>query len=147
MASFTVTHETPNGTNLPHINVTGGTIQMFCEFFTISADETAPAEQQALYNFVRTTDAGTGGSALTEVLVNPLSATVNGAAVGGTFTAAPTVSDVLWLEGVHQKIPFVYQAYPGREWVSPAVAGDGFEVESNASSSAFAAPVTIGWRE
>ena len=148
MASYSVTHETPGGTNLALINLTGGANnQLFLEMFSITADETAPAEQQQLYNLVRTTDVGTGGTGLTEIKTNPLTSAPVGAAIGGTFTGQPTISNVIWLGGVHQKIPFVMQYYPGREPVSPAVAGDGLELECNAASAAFAAPVSMNWHE
>lgn len=149
MAAYTVTHETANGTNLPILNVAGGASnQLFFDQFSLASDETAPAEQIGAYNIVRTTDAGTGGSALTEVKVNPLTSAPVGAASGGAFsTAVPTVGDILKVMSVHQKLPWEFQLYPGKEYISAAAAGDGIEVESNAASSAFSCVCTIGWSE
>lgn len=148
MAGYTVTHETPNGTALPIVNVTGGANnQLAFNLFSISADETSPAEQQAKYEILRTTDAGTGGTALTEIKNNPLTSAPVGAAIGGTFGTPPAASDVLFAAGIHQKIPFVLQLYPGREYLSAAAAGDGIEIRSVAASSAFPVVATIGWEE
>jgi hypothetical protein len=148
MAAYQVTHETPTGTVLPIINLTGGASnQLFLDTVSISSDEVAPAEQITKYRIQRTTDAGTGGTALTETKRNPLTSAPVGAAVGGTFSAAPAIGDILWAESVHQKIPFVLQFYPGNELITAATAANGIELASIAASAAYDCVATLGWKE
>ena len=148
MAGYHITHETPTGSGLTICNVTGGASnQLAFYLFAGSADETAPAEQQALLRLLRSTSVGTGGSALTEVRRNPLTSAPVGAGIGGTFAGEPAAGDVLHIKGVHQKVGYLLQLYPGREYITAASANNGMMILSVATSSAFPLPATMGWTE
>ena len=72
MARYTVSHQTAAGADLPMINITGtAAVRVNLYDLVIGSDDT-PADQANEFVIIRTTDNGTGGSALTESPTDPL---------------------------------------------------------------------------
>lgn len=146
---YSAYHQTAAGSGLPIINVTGGTTVRIKLFdFMIGSDAT-PADVAGEYTISRSTDAGTGGTALTEQKLDP--ATVNaatGAAVGGTFTTDPSAGNIVLGTGLHQRATWTWKAAPGGEIVTPMTANNGLILECVGMSSGTPnINATMFWRE
>lgn len=127
MGRYSVVHQTAAGTDLPIINLTGSASIRCCVYDVIIGSDAAPADLAGEFVIDRTTDAGTGGTALTENALDPLTVAASGAAVGGTFTTAPvdTANSNLIMLGLNQRATFRWVAAPGGELISAAVASNG----------------------
>lgn len=134
---YTAVHQTAAGTGLPIINCTGGTgVRINLAHIILGSDAT-PADVAGEFVVARTDDAGTGGTALTENALDPISPTASVAAVGGTFGADPssTSNGNLMMIGLNQRATFTWWAREGFELLSALVAGDGVMLECTGMSS------------
>ena len=134
-------HSTPGGTALPIINLTGGANFVFSLFDVTVGTVSSPADQQIDLEIGRTSSVGTGGTTLTENAFRQITASPSvvpqAAAVGGTFTAAPTYtanSGMVWLP-LNQRASNRWVTDPKYGIVSLAVAGAGVELLCNAVTS------------
>lgn len=133
MPSFSMDHQTAAGSDLALINLTGSaTMRVGIYEFGISSDA-SPADLAGEFALNRTTDVGTGGTALTAVKHDPLSAAAVATGRGGTFTADPTdtANTVLWEQAVNQKATFRWAALADRyRFFSIAAANNGLMMRS-----------------
>lgn len=91
MSAYTVYHATPGGTTLPLINLTGSATMQAKLYEVILGTKSAPADTQAEVVVGLTTDVGSGGTTLSENALNAgQTPAATCAAVGGTFSGAPT---------------------------------------------------------
>lgn len=135
------------GSDLPIINITGGTTIQVCLKHVLISFSGSPADVATLFMIERTTDAGTGGSALTEGKGNPLSVTPTGAAVAGTFSGAPTDSDELFGFSVNQRSVKEIYFNDGEELKTVASAANGIMLNSESSGGTPTCRTTMRWEE
>lgn len=116
MGSYSTRHQTAAGTDLPIINITGSAAVRIGLFELILGSDASPADLAGEFVVNRTTDAGTGGTALPEIPLDPLTVAATGAAVGGTFGVAPvdTASTELLMIALNQKATFRWAALADR---------------------------------
>lgn len=147
MGKYAVQHQTPAGTTLPIINLTGSAaVRLKVADLVIGSDAT-PADVATEFNVTRTTSVGTGGTTLTEEPLDPLVVAATGAGIGGTFTGAPTKGNSLMMIALNQRATFRWVAAPGYELISTAAANNGIELESVASGGTPNINATIMWEE
>ncbi len=150
MASFSASHQTAAGTTLSLLNLTGAaTVRGNVYQWTIGTDAT-PADLAGEFNLMRTTTAGTGGTALNENPGDPIVIAAVCAATGGTFTAAPTTTANSDLEqcGLNQRATYSWTcAYPGRELITAATAANGINVFCRNHGGTPNVNTTIKWFE
>jgi hypothetical protein len=148
-ARYGVTHETAAGTDKALINLTGSASVRCYLYDLVIGSDAAPADAGIQCNVNRSTGVGTGGSALTEQKLDPL--TVNaatGAAVGGTYTTDPADGNELLAIAFNQRATFRWVAAPQGEIVTTASANNGLMIRSVSSSTGTPNLVTsIYWRE
>jgi len=147
MGRYAVVHQTPAGTNLPIINVTGSA-SIRCKIYDlIIGSDANPADVASEFNMIRTTDVGVGGTALTPAPLDPLTVAASGSAKGGTFTTAPTTGAVLLMIALNQRATFRWIAAPGSELITSAAANAGIELLSVGSTATPNINATILWEE
>lgn len=127
MAKYHTSHQTPAGSTLVLLLLTGGTtVRPAVYQWTIGSDAT-PADLAGEFTIQRTTAAGSGGSALNENTRDPLTVAATGACTGGTFTSAPTVTASSWQKmlGLNQRATYEWNANPGDEIYCTASSANG----------------------
>lgn len=134
---YAAVHQTAAGTGLPIINLTGGTGVRVNLCHLILGSDATPADVAGEFVVARTDDAGIGGTALTENLLDPLSPAATVAGVGGTFSTDPasTANGNLMMIGLNQRATFTWWAREGFELLSALAAGDGIMLECTGMSS------------
>ncbi len=134
---YSVVHQTAGGTDLPIVNCTGSaTVRMAFSHLILGTDGT-PADVAAEFVVDRTTDAGIGGTALTENTLDPLSAANLVACVGGTFGTPPadTANSNLLMIGLNQRATFTWWAREGFEFYSILTSANGLMLNCTGMSS------------
>lgn len=144
---YFTTHGTAVGSDLPQVLLTGSASHRIAPKAMILSFSGSPADVQTLVVMERTTDAGTGGTALTESPTDPLSPTSSTAAVGGTFSGAPTdAAEVLRFAINQRSIKEVY--WPdGEEPLSVAASANGLMVNSESSTGTPTMQIYLRWKE
>lgn len=147
---YSTVHQTAAGTDLPIVNCTGSaTVRMALAHLILGSDAT-PADVAGEFVVDRTTDAGTGGTALVENALDPLSAAALVACVGGTFSTAPvdTANSNLLMIPLNQRATFTWWAREGFELYSILTAANGLMLNSTGMSSGTPnMNATIAWFE
>lgn len=146
MARYSVSHNTPVGSDLDIINLTGAATIRCKLYDMILGSDAGPADNANQYELARSTSVGSGGSALTEAPLDPLTVAATASALGGTFSAGPTEGNVLLEFGLNQRATFRWVAAPGSELISAATANNGLML-STRGSSAYAISATFLWEE
>ena len=147
---YSAVHQTAGGTDLPIMNCTGSaTVRMALCHLVLGTDGT-PADVAAEFVVDRTTDAGIGGTALTENALDPLSPAASVACVGGTFGTAPTdtANSNLLMIGLNQRATFTWWAREGFELYSILTSANGLMINCTGMSSG--TPnynLTVAWYE
>jgi hypothetical protein len=147
---YSVTHQTPAGTDLPIINLTGSATVRVAVYDIVIGSDAAPADQAGEFDVQRSTDTGTGGTDLNENALDPISDTPIGAGNGGTFTTAvPTITanSSLLMIGLNQRATFRWVAAPGGELFGVLAADDGIILESQAHTATPNINATFHWFE
>lgn len=137
MGLYSVAHQTAAGTDLPIINLTGSAAIRVKLYDLVLGSDAAPADVAGEFVVDRTTGVGTGGTALTENPLDPLTVAATAAAVGGTFTTAPvdTANSNLLMIPLNQRATFRWVAAPGSELISTASASNGLMLNCTGMSS------------
>ena len=147
MGKYSASHQTPAGTTLAIINLTGSAAIRCKIYDLIIGSDATPADQATEFTMVRTTDAGTGGTALTEAPLDPLTVAATGAAIGGTFSAQPAQGNILLMIPLNQRATFRWVAAPGSELISAATAANGIMLNSVGSTATPNINATLIWEE
>ena len=134
---YTVVHQTPAGTDLPIINLTASATIRAALCHLILGSDATPADVAGEFVVDRTTDAGTGGTALTENASDPLSPSPTGAGVGGTFSTPPadTANSNLLMIPLNQRATVTWWARELFELYSVLTAANGLMLNSTGMSS------------
>ena len=134
---YSVAHQTAAGTDLPIINLTGSAAVRCNLCHLILGSDPTPADVAGEFVVDRTTDAGTGGTALTENPLDPLTVAATVAGVGGTFSAAPTdtANSNLLMIALNQRATFTWWAREGFELISTATSANGLMLNCTGMSS------------
>ena len=133
MGRYGTEHQTAAGTNLTIIMLVGGaTVRPKWYDFIIGSDA-SPADVATEFSLARTTAVGTGGTALTEEPLDPITVAATGAGTGGTFAAEPTYGNRLMNLALNQRATFRWVAAPGGEFITVATAANGIACRSIAS--------------
>jgi hypothetical protein len=135
------------GTTLPLINVTGSAAVRSKIYDLIFGFSTAPADVATLIKLLRTTDAGTGGSALTVSPLDPLTVAATTTAKSGTFSGAPTIGAVLMRLAINQRATYRWIAREGAELTAAAAAANGIESRSESSGGTPTCDQTVYFEE
>lgn len=150
MGAYSTRHQTAAGTDLPIINLTGSATVRASIFELILGSDASPADQAGEFVLNRTTDVGTGGTALPEIPLDPLTAAATCAAIGGTFGTPPvdTASTELLMIALNQRATFRWVAAADRyRIVSIAAANNGLMLNCTAHSATPNMNATIMWDE
>lgn len=145
---YAATHQTPAGSDLPIINLTGGTTVRCKVYELIVSYSGTPADAAALFVMELTTTAGVGGTVLAETPLDPLTDTAIGAAVGGTFSTKPADAAELMQFALNQRATFRWCASPDGELITVAASAEGIML--NCESVSTGTPnvdATIHWLE
>ena len=153
MPTFVVTHDAAAGSDLPIINVTGSAAQRLALCYLSLGSSATPGDTAGKFVVERTTDVGTGGTALTERAPDQATATAPtpvGAAVGGTFGTPPTDtanSEMLSI-GLNQRATFQWVPATDRHRIwSLAVASNGLMVNCDSHTATPNINCTLWWDE
>jgi len=149
MARYYAGHQTAAGSTLVLLNLTGGTtVRPAVDNVTIGSDAT-PADLAGEFNLIRSTTAGAGGTALTENTRDPLTVAATGAATGGTYTAAPTITAGTYQKMIplNQRATYEWNANPGDEAFAAATAANGLAIYCVNHGGTPNCCVGIAWRE
>lgn len=147
MGRYSAEHQTAAGTNKTIINVTGSASVMLEIVDCLVGSSATPADVATVCKLGRTTDVGTGGSALTEGKVKAGCVTPTGAAVGGTFSAEPTFTDALLRLAHNQRAQQRFAALPDNHIESVMASGNGIALITTASGGTPVIDATIHWFE
>jgi hypothetical protein len=147
MARYSTQHQTAAGTNKTVINLVGSAAVRPAWYDFVIGSDASPADVATEFNVTRTTDAGTGGSALAEPPLDPLSVAATGAGTGGTFAAEPSAGPILMNVALNQRATFRWVAAPGSELITVATAANGIMLSSVASGGTPNINATIMWYE
>lgn len=146
MARYGVQHSTASGANLDIINLTGAaTIRCKLYDLVIGSDANA-ADGVQQFQIERSTSVGTGGTALTEEPLDPLTVAATAAALGGTFSGAPAEGNVLLEIPLNQRATFRWVAAPGSELISAATASNGLMLTTRGAAT-HVVNATMLWEE
>lgn len=133
MAHYSTVHQTPAGTDLGIINLTGSAaIRVKLYELDIGSDAT-PGDQAGEFVINRSTTTGTGGTAITPEPCDPLTVGATAAATGGTYgTAQPTdtANSELLMIALNQRATYRWVAAPDKELISVAAASNGLFLRS-----------------
>lgn len=150
MPSYSVSHQTAAGSDLGLINLTGSGTVRVALFELMLGSDASPADQAGEFVLNRSTDVGSGGTALTSVKHDPLSPAAVGAGVGGTFGGQPTdtANSELLMIALNQKSTFRWAALADRHrlW-SVAAADNGLFLRSVAHSTTPNINALLMWDE
>lgn len=135
------------GSDLPIVNVTGGASNRLYLKYLLASFRGSPADVATDFMVERTTDVGSGGSALTETKTDPLTHAIVGAAVAGTFDTSPTDSDELLGFALNQRSIKEFYFPDGEEPCSVAASGNGIMLNSESSGGTPTCRFTIKWKE
>lgn len=144
--SYSVNASVACGTDLPIINITGSA-SIVVKVYEWIMGFPAVADVATKFMFERTTGVGTGGTALTENKVDPLTVAASGAAVKGTYTTAPVDADELMLVTINSRATHRWIAREGHEFRSTAAASNGIMLNSESSTGTPNVDATIYWME
>jgi hypothetical protein len=146
MGRYSVSHSVATASDKALVVLGGSaTLRIKLQEFMLGSSAT-PADAAAEYRIVRTAAAASGGTSLTPIPTDPVTAASTVTAKGGTLTGSPSYADSLLRIGLHQNTTFRWVATPGFELVSVAAANNGLELVSwTAGSSALVA--TMIWEE
>ena len=114
MGKYSASHQTAAGTNLTVLHLGGAAAARPILNHVLLGSDATPANLAGEFNVSRTTAAPTGGSGLTEVLLDPTSPAAAITALGGTMTEA-TYGDVFLMIALNQQATFQWWANPGFE--------------------------------
>lgn len=149
MGKHSLVHQTPAGTDKGIINIAGGTTVRLQIYDLLLGSDATPGDQAGEFFLNRTTAAGAGGTALTEVQLDPLTIAAVGAGTGGTFTTEPTdtANTGLLMIALNQRATFRWVAAPRGELVSNATAANGLFLATVAHTGTPNMNCTIHWEE
>jgi hypothetical protein len=133
------------GTDLPIINATGGAAVRLQLFELLLGFSTAPADISTLLKIARTTDAGTGGTALTVAKDDPLTATATGTAKSGTFATPPTDEAQGFRFAINQRA--THRIVTDKPLISAAASNNGIMLNSQSSGGTPTVDATMRWSE
>lgn len=131
------------------INLTGSAAIRAHLFELILGSDATPADVASEFVINRTTSVGSGGTALTEVPLDPLTVAATAAGIGGTFGGAPTTTSNTELLQIakNQRATFRWIASPGREILSIATANNGLQLFCIGSTGTPNYNFTMQWFE
>ena len=133
MAKYATVHQTPAGSDLGIINLTGSAAIRPKLYDLMIGSDATPGDQAGEFVVNRSTTTGTGGSAITPEPLDPLTVAATAAATGGTYaTAQPTdtsASELLMI-ALNQRATFRWVAAPGGELIATATAANGLFLRS-----------------
>lgn len=132
MARYSASHQTAAGSTLTLLNLTGSAAIRACIYSISLGSDATPADLAGEFALMRTTTAGTGGTALNENPLDPLTVAGTAAATGGTYTAAPTVTanSHLHMFALNQRATYVYCTNPDAPFITAASANNGINIYS-----------------
>lgn len=149
MAKYSSSHQTPAGSTLVLLNLTGAATIRPAMYLLVLGSDATPADLAGEFAIMRSTTAGAGGTALNENTRDPLTVAATAAATGGTYTAAPTITanSHQMMLGLNQRASVIWQANPGDEIYAAATAANGLAVYSVAHGGTPNINTSVSWWE
>lgn len=149
MGRYACAHQTAAGSDLGLLNLAAGATVRCTLYELVLGSDATPADQAGEFVINRTTAAGTGGTALTETPLDPLTVAATVAGTGGTFTVQPTdtASTELLMIALNQRATFRWIAAPGGELYSTATAANGLFLRSVGHTATPNVNLTAHWLE
>lgn len=130
---------------LPLVTIIGTSAVRSMIYEYIFGSSGSPADNAVQYSFQRCTTAGTAGSSLTPVALDPGDPAAVSTSGLATFSGGPTLTANLFLAqfGLNQRATFRWIAAPGAELKIPATANNGIAVMPIAVSAGFVSQFTL----
>lgn len=146
MAAYTVQNNLALLTDEPIINLTqtGTAVRLQLTEFSIGAVADASAAQDI--ELIRSTNAGTTPTVLTEEPIDPVVVASTGIGDGGTYATNPTTGNGLYRFGMNQRATYRWVAQPGRPFVGVLTANNGLMLRARGSAT-FTISAAIIWDE
>lgn len=135
---YVAVHQTNAGSNLPIINLTGGTAVRIYLCHLILGSDVTPADVAGEFIVSLTDTVGTGGASVVASKLDPIGAAAVASPTGGTYsTTNPTLTTngTRLMIGLNQRATFTWWAREGFEIVSAATANNGVATQCVAMSS------------
>ena len=140
-------HQTAVGTDLAQWILAGSTAIRAKIYDIVIGSDATPADIATEFSVQRFTAVGTGGSALTEEPLDPLTVAATAVGTGGTFSGEPTWTNELMQIALNQRATFRWVAAPGGELITAAAANNGIGLESQGSGGTPNCNYTVHWEE
>jgi hypothetical protein len=149
MAKYSVSTQLAAGAD-KGIIVLVGSAAIRCKLYDLILGSDATADSAGEFVVNRSTTAGTGGSGLTEVPLDPLTVAATAAATGGAWSTtepADTANTELLMIGMNQRATFRWVAAPGSELISLASANNGLFLRTVSHTATPNINATMLWEE
>lgn len=127
---YSISHQATNSAAKCLLGLTGATSIRPRVYDLICGSDADPADNAAEYNLLRTTAAGSGGTAITPQAIDADDPASSASAIGATYSTEPTVAGVMLSWAQNQRATFRWVAAPNGEIVLPAVANNGVAVRT-----------------
>ena len=149
MPRYAITHQTAAGADLGIVSLIGSTAVVIKIYDLILGSDATPADQAGEFELNRITTAGVGGTTLTEVKLDPLTAAAVADCRGGTYATEPvdTANTEMLQIGLNQRATFRWVAAPGGELMSTALAVNGLFLRCVAHTATPNINATVHWME
>lgn len=147
MGRYSASHQTAAGTNLTIVHVMStAAIRTKISHLIFGSDAT-PADLAGEFTLALTTSAVSGGTALTEVPLDPLTVAATAVATGGTYAGEFTYTSIALMIPLNQRATFQWWAAPGFEIYGIAGANNGVGLRSVGHGGTPNINATIAWEE
>jgi hypothetical protein len=147
MARYGGVHQTPAGSNLTILALeSAAAVRARIYDFVIGSDAT-PADVATEFALIRHTTAGTGGTAVVEKPLDPLTVAASCNLRGGTMTEPTYESDHLLVVPLNQRATFRWVAAPGGELITATGTANGIGLRSIASGATPNVNLGMHWEE
>lgn len=149
MGKYAAAHQTAAGSDLGLINLNNGANVRAMIYELLIGSDATPADLAGELVLNRTSAAGAGGTALTEVPLDSLTVAATVAATGGTFTVQPTdtANTELLMIGLNQRATFRWVTDIVNALIGIASANNGLFLRSVAHGGTPNLNCTIHWAE
>jgi hypothetical protein len=149
MGRYAVAHQTAAGADLGIIHLESNVTAPPKIYDLLLGSDATPADLAGEFVLNRTTTVGVGGSALTEVPLDPLTAAAGTICHGGTWGTDPvdTANTELLMIALNQRATFRWVASPGGELIAKALAENGLFLRCVGHGGTPNMNATIHWME
>lgn len=149
MSKYNVNGSAAVGTSLPIVNLTGSASIAVSMYEFIIGFSSSPADVATIFKWMRSTDAGTGGTTISPEPLNPISVAATATAKQGTYGTAPATSGnkELMKLSINQRATHRWLCREGCEFKSTASSANGLMLRSESSGGTPTVDGSFYWME